>query len=293
MDLYKLKTFKAVAAFLNFNQAAQHLNCAQSTVSGQIKSLEDEIGVLLFKRINKRVKLTPAGIKMVDYANRLLAMEEEAIADLSGKSISPGNLTIRAPEAIIDSYFPGLLNHYLQQRPEVSLDISNCLESSIENELQIERIDLAFIFSDYLSSDHLNTEQLFTEKLLVTTHPDHPLRRKKYINPPDLRGENLLFLKTGCGYGLQFRQLLSTHISKPASIIEMTSVAAIKTCIKQEMGIAVLPESTVAKELDNQELITLNWHESLEATILMAWHKDKRITESLGIFMNLARRLKT
>lgn len=54
MDLYKLKTFKAVAAFLNFNQAAKYLHCAQSTVSSQIKSLEDEIGELFLAESGKK-----------------------------------------------------------------------------------------------------------------------------------------------------------------------------------------------------------------------------------------------
>ena len=68
MDLYKLKTFRTVAAFLNFNRAAKSMNCAQSTISVQIKSLEDELGILLFKRTKKRVALTDAGEKMLGYA---------------------------------------------------------------------------------------------------------------------------------------------------------------------------------------------------------------------------------
>jgi DNA-binding transcriptional LysR family regulator len=71
MDLYKLKTFRTVAILLNFNQAAKTLNCAQSTISAQIKSLEDEIGELLFKRIKKMVVLTDAGEKMLDYTSLL------------------------------------------------------------------------------------------------------------------------------------------------------------------------------------------------------------------------------
>jgi DNA-binding transcriptional LysR family regulator len=86
MDLYKLKTFKTVAAFLNFNQAARYLNCAQSTVSNQIKSLEDEMGAIFFKRMGKKVQLTTAGEKMVGYANKLLSMEQEALADITGKN---------------------------------------------------------------------------------------------------------------------------------------------------------------------------------------------------------------
>jgi len=101
----------------------------------------------------------------------------------------------------------------------------------------------------------------------------------------------MLVLKTGCGYGLPFRQLLVTHIAKPAAIIEMTSVEAIKTCLKNGMGLAILPERAVRKEIKNRELVCLNWADKLETTILMVWHKDKRMTGVLEDFMTLFRGL--
>lgn len=289
MDLYKVKTFKAVAAFLNFNQAAKYLNCAQSTVSGQIKSLEDEVGKLLFKRVKKRVQLTTAGEKMVGYANRLLAVEEEAIADINGENEPLGSIALRAPEALIDEYFPTVIQNFLVQYPTIDFDISNCLESSIENELQIGTVDLAFIFSDYISSSKLITEKILTRKLIMASCPDHPLAGKKSIEASDLHAQTLLILKTGCGYGLPFRQLLDTHVVKPASIIEITSVEAIKKCVKNGMGLTILPESSIQREIKKKEIVSLNWINDFETTVLMVWHKDKRISDVLGSFMNLLR----
>ena len=66
MDLYKLKTFRTVGVFLNFNKAADVLNCAQSTISAQIKSLEEEIGELLFKRIKKEGRINRGWRKVLD-----------------------------------------------------------------------------------------------------------------------------------------------------------------------------------------------------------------------------------
>lgn len=292
MDLYKLKTFKAVASFLNFNQAATYLNCAQSTVSGQIKSLEDEMGEALFKRSKKRVQLTSAGEKMVGYANRLLAIEQEAIADIAGNAAPLGVITLRAPEAIIDSYFPSLLHQFSAQHPAVHFDISNCLQSSIENELQIDSVDLAFIFSDYLSSTNLITEKIFIETLMLVSGPEHPLADKAMVEASDLHAQTLLVLKTGCGYGLPFRQLMSTHIVQPVSVIEITSVEAIKKCVKNEMGLAILPACSIQKELENKELVRLKWINDLETSIIMVWHKNKRITPVLDDFMKLVRNLK-
>jgi DNA-binding transcriptional LysR family regulator len=293
MDLYRLKTFKAVAAFLNFNQAARYLNCAQSTVSNQIKSLEDEMGTLFFKRMGKKVQLTTAGEKMIVYANKLLSMEQEAIADITGRKAPQKTIFIRAPEAVIDGYFPTLIKKTLAKYPAAQFDISNCLENNIENELQTETIDLAFIFSDYISSHRLITEKIFTETLIMAALPSHPLAEKATVDAGDLHAETLLFLKTGCGYGLPFRQLLNTSMVKPSSIIEITSVEAIKKCVKKGIGLTILPEKSIQKELQNNELVPLNWAKKLETPVLMVWHRDKKTTGILDYFMQLAMQLRS
>ena len=75
MDLQRLQTFRTVATLMNFNQTAEVLHYSQSTVSAQIKTLESELGVLLFKRIGKTIQLTEAGAKMLTYADKLLAIK--------------------------------------------------------------------------------------------------------------------------------------------------------------------------------------------------------------------------
>lgn len=291
MDLYKLKTFKTVAAFLNFNQAAQYLNLAQSTVSNQIKSLEEEIGTLLFRRSGKTIHLTSAGEKMVAHAGRLLNMEKEAIADITGEKPAVERLSLRGPEAFIDTYFPTLIKKLLARHPRVELDISNCLESNIENELHIENVDLAFIFSDYISCPSLITEKIIDETLVLATFSSHPLAGKNKVEAADFQKETLFFLKTGCGYGLPFRQLLNSDSVNHASIIEMTSVEAIKKCVGQGLGITILPRSSIQKELEADELAALNWPKELKTPVLMVRHRDRRISRVLGDFMALVREI--
>jgi DNA-binding transcriptional LysR family regulator len=136
-------------------------------------------------------------------------------------------------------------------------------------------------------------EKILFEKLILVSRPKHPLVSKTMVEASDLHSQILLVIKTGCGYGLPFRQLLSTHIVQPVSIIEITSVEAIKKCVKNGIGLAVLPECSIQKELENNELVPLKWINDLQTTILMVWHKDKRISPALGDFMNLVRNLRS
>ena len=293
MDLYKLKTFRTVGVSLNFNKAAKVLNCAQSTVSAQVKSLEEEVGELLFKRIKKRVVLTAAGEKMLFYANKLLSIEEEALADISSRENPAGTIRLMVPEAIASNYLPTLIQEFLITHPSINFDISNCSQSGLEIELRTESVDLAFLFSESADFLNLNSEKLFREKLVVTSSPDNPLAGKKIVDATDLQFQTLLLPKAGCGYGLLLRQLVNTDIAKPASIIELTSIEAIKKCVINGAGIAVLPEKSIQKERHNKQIVELNWMGDLEISVFMLWHKDKRISEALQNFMALIRKLKT
>ena len=278
MDLYKLKTFRTVGVFLNFNKAAKVLNCAQSTISAQIKSLEEEIGELLFKRIKKKVVLTEAGEKMLFYANKLLSIEEEALADISSRKNPSGTIRLMVPESLAANYFPYLIQEFLISYPTINFEISNCSQSGLEIELRSESVDLAFLFSESADFLNLNSEKIFREKLVVISSQKNPLADKKIVDVTDLHSQTLFLPKAGCGYGLLLRQLLNTDITKPSSIIEFTSVEAIKKCVMNGTGIAVLPVKSIQKEIHNKQIVELNWMSDLEVWVVMLWHKDRRIS---------------
>jgi DNA-binding transcriptional LysR family regulator len=268
------------------------MNFAQSTISAQIRSLEEEIGELLFKRIKKRVVLTEAGEKMLFYANKLLSIEEEALADISSKKNHPGTIRLMVPESIAANYFPALIQEFSITYPAINFDISNCSQSGLEIELRSESVDLAFLFSESADFLNLNSEIIFREKLVVISSPKNPLATKKKIDATDLHSQTLFLPKAGCGYGLLLRQLVNTDIAKPSSIIEFTSIEAIKNCILNGTGIAILPAKSIQQEIHNKQFVELNWMSNLEIPVVMLWHKDRRISEALRTFMDLIRKLK-
>ena len=108
----------------------------------------------------------------------------------------------------------------------------------------------------------------------------------------DLHSQILFLPKTGCGYGLLLRQLVNTDIARPSSIVEFTSIEAIKRCVLNGTGIAVLPAKSIQQEILNKQIVELNWVNDLEIPVVMLWHKDRRITEPLHYLMTLIRKLK-
>ncbi len=289
MDLQRLQTFRTVAALMNFNQAADILNFAQSTVSAQIKTLENEIGTMLFKRIGKSVQLTEAGAKMLIYADKLLAIKDEALAEVSGKKQGAGMLTLRMPQTMATCYLPHILRSYQPRFPAIRLDITSCAVHSLENELRIATVDLAFLFAESIGAKDLESEFLGSEPLFCVTYPGHPLTTRERVDFKDLEGEVLLLPKSDCGYRMVFEQSLAAEKVAPSTIIEMNSIEAIKQTIMVGLGITVIPEIAVRTELNEGRMVKIDWVDDLETGILMIRYKDKWWSPALEAFADMVR----
>jgi DNA-binding transcriptional LysR family regulator len=289
VDLQRLKTFKTVATILNFNRAAQILNYAQSTVSAQIKPLEDEIGAQLFNRIGKKVQLTEAGGKMVGYTQKMLAIEAEALADVAGRQDSTGSLTIRMPQTVATYHLPQVLEMFQSQRPNIRMDVTSCALYSLEHELQIGTVDIAFLLAESVQSSKLEWELLTVEELVVVAAPQIPLAAKSSVGYRDLSGISLFLPKADCGYRMSFEEGLATGRVTPQSILEFNSIEAIKQCVMRGLGITLIPKVAVQSELDQGKLVRLAWEEELEVGVIMIWHKGRWLSPSLEVFMGAAR----
>ena len=289
MDLQRLRTFRTVATLMNFNRAAFILNYSQSAVSAQIKTLENEIGALLFKRTGKSIQLTMAGVKMLAYADKLLAIEEEALAEIAGANTNSGLLTIRMPQSIATHYLPRILCDFCPRFPGIRLDFTSCAQHALEHELKIGIVDLAFLFADGIAAKELESELLKVEPLSVITHPGHPLADYEQADFKDLEGRVLLLPKNDCGYRMMFEETLAVQRVTPATVIEMNNIEAIKKTLMAGIGVGILPAIATRREMAEKRLAGVTWAEDLETGILMIRPQGKRCSPALEAFMEAAR----
>lgn len=112
MELRQLRTFLTVARLNSFNQAASVLNYAQSTVSEQIRVLEQDLDVRLFVRAGKQIILTEAGERLLKYAQRIIDLEEETKSDIQDQGELHGSLSLRVPETVSIHLLPAVLNAF-------------------------------------------------------------------------------------------------------------------------------------------------------------------------------------
>lgn len=196
MEFRLLRTFRVVAEQLHFTRAAEQLNMAQSSVSAQILSLEETLGVKLFDRIGRKVLLTDAGLKLMDYARKIEGMTEEIRAEIGGGTNSRGTLRIRIPETVASVYMPEIVEGFLIRNPEVTLTLINCSDTRLREELNSGRIDLAFLITDSFQMRDVNVQMLKTENLVLVSSPSHPLAGFRNITYADLDGQTVLLPKT-------------------------------------------------------------------------------------------------
>lgn len=292
MELRQLKTFRTVATLLSFNRAADALNYAQSTISAQIRALEEDLGVRLFDRLGKRIVLTEAGELLSQYAQKMLDIEAETLADVKKRNQPEGSLTIRAPQSIGNTYLPRVLSEFRRRFPRVSFDFHTCAFHSLEHELQTGVTDLAFLLAESIQSASLLAEPLRFEPLLMVSNPGNPLAQKANVSIKDLADQPIFLAKSDCGYRMAFEQMLTEAKVQPRTLLEFNSVEMLKSCLATSDGVTMIPEVTVRSEIDRGELSVLQWEEEhMETAVLMIRHKEKWLSPSLQTFMDIARAL--
>jgi DNA-binding transcriptional LysR family regulator len=290
MELRQLTTFRMVATTLSFTRTAAALNYVQSSVTAQIQALEEELGVRLFDRLGKRVVLTDAGERLLTYAEKILALSEEARLAVSDTDEPVGTLTISATDTLCAYRLPALLQQFRLSYPHVRLEFRPISFSQIRQSVAEGEIDIGFEMEESMAATGLMIEPLIREPLVLIAPPEHRLVQLECVGPANLEGESMLLTEAGCSYRNMFQRALAREGIRPASVVEFNSVEAIKQCVMVGMGVTVLPKVTVESEIAQGRLVDLAW-DMPDFYILthMIWHKEKWLSPALQAFLKMAR----
>ncbi len=197
MNLRDLKYFIALAETRHFGQAAVRSFVSQPTLSGQIKKLEDELGVALFERSKKHVALTPLGEALLPNARRAVE-EAEALAQLARASQDPlaGPLRLGVFPTLSPYLMPLVLAPLRRQHPQLKLVLTEELTERLLERLRRHELDAALIATP-VQEPELAARALFDEPFWLAMPRKHPLYGKDSIGRRDLDGLDLLLLSEG------------------------------------------------------------------------------------------------
>lgn len=195
MELRLLKSFRVVAEERSFTRAAGKLFLAQSSVSAQVKALEEDLGVRLFDRIGRTIVLTDAGEKLLHYARRMENLSREMRSDLTESKELRGSITVRVPETLASEFMPAIVEQYHRENPGVTVNFINCDDTRLREELNSGTIDLAFLLTDDVTVGNVIVEALRTEPLALVAGASHPLAATPELASPDLDGQTFLYMR--------------------------------------------------------------------------------------------------
>ncbi|WP_313799624.1 LysR family transcriptional regulator [Cytobacillus sp.] len=290
MEIKQLITFRHASENLNFTQTAKLLNFAQSSVTAQIKALEDEIGTPLFERLGKRLLLTEAGHQFKRYAEEMIRLSEEAIMSANGEEEPNGTLIIGAQESQCTYRLPPILKEFKAAFPKVKLIFKPAHSDEMARKQLMEGVlDIAFIMDKVKPEGSLRVEKLIKEELKLVVAPNHPT---SIFSIEDLKNETLLLTETGCSYRMMLEDSLKSAGVYPLDKIEFVSIEAIKQCVIAGLGVALLPEMVVKKDIKEGRMREFRLKSSVSPIFTqIAWHKDKWMTPPLDAFIRLTRKM--
>lgn len=243
MKTCDLLTFSTVARCASITAAAKELNTVQSNVTSRIRSLEEFIGLPLLERHSRGVTLTRAGNRLLPYAQRTLAMLEEASRVTRDEGEASGTITIGSMETTLAVRLPDILASFHDCYRDVQLAMTIDATAFLIDKVLNCEADGAFVAGPV---DHplLAATPVFSEELvLVTTRGIRDPQQLK-DNP---RGITALMFKQGCAYRQRLEQYL-TWLGRPSfQRMEFGSLDGMLGCISAGVGITLLPRSVVEK----------------------------------------------
>lgn len=290
MEIRQLKTFWTLASTCGFSQTAELLSYVPSTITMQIKSLEEELGVKLLDRLGKKVVLTDAGQQFLPYATKILNDVEEAKCISSQHGELAGTVVIGADEVLCAYLLPALFKRFRADYPGVRLLFRPLSGQELKSSLREGHADVVFVLDEPINSKDLQSELLKDETFQMVVSPDHMLASRSALVIDDFHKQHFLLTEKNCSYRTYFDQSITKKGVDALTELEFHSVEAIKQCVAAGLGIALLPEMALKKELSDGEVVALPWDLSdVSFSAQMLWHREKWISPSMVAFMEVAK----
>lgn len=283
MDLQTLKVFQTVAKLGSISQAARELQYAQSNITMKIQQLEAELQTTLFYRHNRGTALTAKGRMLLTYAEKIFHLIEETKSVMNDDQSPKGPLMIGSMETTAAVRLPVLFSKYLKNYPDVDLTLKT--GSTKENILGVlnYKLDGAFVAGP-IANMELIQKDVFEEELILVTNPVH----SPIFTIEDIQDETLLVFRPGCSYRERLEQWFRTEGACAKKMMEFGTLDGIIGCVTAGLGISMLPQSVVAKQITEG---TLRQHQIpssfSKVKTLFIYRKDKYLPSSLIKFINM------
>lgn len=276
MEIRHLEYFMEVARYCSFTKAAQTLYISQPAISKAIKSIEDELGIVLFDRSGKRVVLTDAGKILYQQAQSIVKSFRSLSSEINDlMNLEKGIIRIGLPPMIGANFFPKVIVEFHEKYPNITIQLVEVGAKRVETEVGNGNLDMgvAVLPTD---EDAFHTFQIVKDSLRLIVHPSHPLAEREAVSLSELAAEDFVFFHEDFTLHDRILEECLKLGFEPNILSKSSQWDFIVEMVAFNLGVALMPE-TICRELTCVKVIPLvepkiPWH------LGIIWRKDGYIS---------------
>ncbi len=272
MNIRDMHYLVAVADHLNFSKAAESCNVSQPTLSGQIKKLEEQLGIIIFERTNKKVMLTDIGTQIIASARRILH-ESEHIKEIARYAQNPlsGIFRLGAFPTLATYIFPTLVPKITESLPDIRLILAEDKTAHLIEKLHKGELDAALLALP-IDDDAFITQPLFDDAFMLAVPANHPLAHNAAIKQSELAQHRVLLLEEGHCLRDQALDVCTLHNIGEDTDLRATGLETLRLMVKAGTGITFMPRIAVREDEEGICYIPFAAPEP-KRTIGLVWRK--------------------
>lgn len=291
MNTRYLITFKTILETGSFQKAANKLNYTQSTITFQMKQLEDELSLKLFEKIGRRMELTQAGKDILPYVDIILQGTEQI--NNYGKSLSEitGSLKLAIPDSILIYMMQPFIQAFLHEAPNVQLIINSVQSGEINQSVMNGTADIAINCEKDSYPDTIVHKKLGTYKALLVVSPFASNSLLDFVTPYQHKPFSMICNEPDGYYQLDMNRYLAKKDIVLNPYMKVQSIEAVKRCVMNNLGIAVVPSYSLVEELKNGSLIPIKTEiDEKTYNSMVIYYKNKWISPQMELALDLLKK---
>lgn len=280
MDIKILTTFIQVAELNSFTKAAQSLGYTQSTVSFQIKQLEEELGCSLFERINHSISLTQKGRELLDYAHKVRKMTDELKGGMADSIQPSGHVVLATASSLCKNMLSENYAAFYKEHKGITLKVVEAGTTQMLRMVDHNEVDMILTLDSHI----YNRDYIIAKEERIGVHfvaaTDYPVAEK--VTLEDIIQHPFVLTEKGMSYTRIFEEKLAERSFEVKPVLETGNTDIICEIIKQGVGIGLLPDYVTRERVERGELRYIKVENfEIEVWKQLLYHKNKWVSKEI------------